>query len=93
MLAIARALMPRTQLLLLDEPSLGLAPNLLGDVFGKLTEINEELGLAMLVVEQKVTEVLQICHRVVGLKLGRVEWGKGPGEVEADPGVLRGLFL
>jgi branched-chain amino acid transport system ATP-binding protein len=93
MLAIARALVPETKLLLLDEPSLGLAPNLLGDVFGKLTEINRELGLAMLVVEQKVTEVLGICHRVVGLKLGRVGLECLPGEVGADPGVLRGLFL
>ena len=63
--------MPPTRLLLLDEPSLGLSPNLLGEVFGKLGEVNRELGVAMLVVEQKVMEVLEICRRVYGVKLGR----------------------
>ncbi len=93
MLAIARALVPPTKLLLLDEPSLGLAPNLLGDVFERLTAINGELGVAMLVVEQKVTDVMKICHRVVGLKLGCVALESTPGEIGADPGLLRELFL
>ncbi len=93
MLAIARAMVPPTQLLLLDEPSLGLAPNLLGDVFGKLTEINRELGLAMLVVEQKVKDVMTICHRVVGLKLGRVELESSPEVLRGDGALLKNLFL
>ena len=69
MLALSRALIPPTKLLLLDEPSLGLAPNLLGNVFKKLVEINSQFGLAMLIVEQKVMEVLEICHRVYSIKL------------------------
>jgi ABC-type branched-subunit amino acid transport system ATPase component len=45
---------------------------LLENVFKKLVEINKEFGLAMLIVEQKVLEVLEICHRVYSIKLGRV---------------------
>jgi len=93
MLALGRALMPETRLLLLDEPSLGLAPNLLTDVFERLMEINRELGIAMLVVEQKVNRVLGICHRVVGIKLGRVAFSGMPGELLDNQSVVKQLFL
>jgi branched-chain amino acid transport system ATP-binding protein len=50
----------------------GLAPNLLGNIFKKLVEINNDLDLSMLIVEQKVLEVLDISDRVYSIKLGRV---------------------
>ena len=71
MLSVARALMPKPRLLLLDEPSLGLAPGLIKDLFDKINEIQQQ-GIAIVIVEQKVREVLRICSRVYSLKLGRV---------------------
>jgi branched-chain amino acid transport system ATP-binding protein len=93
MLALSRALIPPTKLLLLDEPSLGLAPNLLGNVFKKLVEINNEFGLAMLIVEQKVLEVLVICHRVYSIKLGRVAFEGKPEELKGNKQKIKELFL
>ena len=93
MLALSRALIPPTKLLLLDEPSLGLAPNLLGNVFKKLVEINKEFGLAILIVEQKVLEVFEICHRVYSIKLGRVAFAGKPGELKGDKQMIKELFL
>ena len=71
-------------MLLLDEPSLGLAPNLLGNVFKKLVEINNELELSMLIVEQKVLEVLEISDRVYSIKLGRVAFEGKPEELKGN---------
>jgi branched-chain amino acid transport system ATP-binding protein len=93
MLALSRALIPPAKLMLLDEPSLGLAPNLLGNVFKKLVEINREFNIAMLVVEQKVMEVLEICHRVYSIKLGRVAFEGEPGELKGNKQKIKDLFL
>lgn len=93
MLALSRALIPPTKLLLLDEPSLGLAPNLLGDVFRKLVEINEEFKISMLIVEQKVLEVLKISHRVYSIKLGRVAFEGKPEELIGNKQKIKDLFL
>jgi branched-chain amino acid transport system ATP-binding protein len=93
MLALPRALIPPTKLLLLDEPSLGLAPNLLGNVFKNLVEINREYKIAMLIVEQKVLEVLEICHRVYSIKLGRVAFAGKPGELKGNKQKIKDLFL
>ena len=93
MVALARALVPRPKLLMLDEPSLGLAPNLLADVFTRITEINRETGVAILIVEQKVREVLGICTRVYALKLGRVSFKGLPDELQADKAKIKDLFL
>ena len=93
MLALSRALIPPTKLLLLDEPSLGLAPNLLGNVFKKLVEINREYKITMLIVEQKVMEVLEICHRVYSIKLGRVAFEGKPEELKGNKQMIRELFL
>ena len=81
------------KLLLLNEPSLGLAPNLLGNVFKKLVEINSEFGLAMLIVEQKVMEVLEICHRVYSIKLGRVAFEGKAEELKGNKQKIKELFL
>jgi branched-chain amino acid transport system ATP-binding protein len=93
MLALARALVPKPKLLILDEPSLGLAPNLLGDVFTRITEINREAGVAILIVEQKVREVLEICNRVYSMKLGRVSFEGHPDDLKVDKAKIKDLFL
>ena len=70
MLAIGRALMARPSLLMLDEPSLGLSPRLVGELFDLLRRLNGE-GLGILLVEQNTRKALQIAHRAYVLELGR----------------------
>jgi len=93
MLALARALVPKPKLLMLDEPSLGLQPNLVDHVFAKVCEINRASGVSILIVEQKVKQVLGICHRVYSMKLGRLAFAGNPEEVRNDQEKLRDLFL
>ncbi|MBN2138350.1 MAG: ABC transporter ATP-binding protein [Sedimentisphaerales bacterium] len=93
MLALARALIPNPKLLMLDEPSLGLSPNLVTTVFRKISEINNEIGVTILIVEQKVREVLDICKRVYSMKLGRVAFEGRPEELRDDETKLKDLFL
>lgn len=71
MLAIARALMARPQLLLLDEPSLGLAPNLVQTIFRVIQEINAS-GVTILLVEQNANQALRIAHRGYVIETGRI---------------------
>jgi branched-chain amino acid transport system ATP-binding protein len=93
MLAVARALIPEPKLLLLDEPSLGLAPNLVKDMLEKFVEINKKLGISLLVVEQKVNAALRISDRVYSLKLGRLLFDGKPGELIGNKEKLKELFL
>lgn len=71
MLAIGRALMSRPQLLLLDEPSLGLAPNLVTEIFRIVTDINAD-GTTVLIVEQNANRSLEIAHRAYVLETGEI---------------------
>jgi len=71
-LALARALMQRPRLLLLDEPSLGLAPRVVADFFRVVGELNEEEGLSVLVVEQNASLALASSSRAYVLEVGRV---------------------
>jgi branched-chain amino acid transport system ATP-binding protein len=71
MLAIGRALMARPRLLMLDEPSLGLAPNLVQSIFRIIEDINRE-GVTILLVEQNAHQALRIAHRGYVLETGRV---------------------
>ena len=92
MLALGRALIPKPKLLMLDEPSLGLSPNLVSTAFERISSLNSDTGVTILIVEQKVREVLKLCHRVYGLKLGRVAFAGQPEKLmEHDE--LRRVFL
>jgi branched-chain amino acid transport system ATP-binding protein len=71
-LAIARALMSHPRLLLLDEPSLGLAPKLVQQIFGLITRLHQD-GMTILLIEQNVNQTLEIADRAYLLKMGRVE--------------------
>jgi branched-chain amino acid transport system ATP-binding protein len=71
MVAIGRALMARPQLLILDEPSLGLSPLMVQELFRVLRTLNEG-GMSILLVEQNVVQALRICHRAYVLESGKV---------------------
>lgn len=91
MLAIARALMAQPKTLLLDEPSLGLAPMLVLEIFNLIRQLNEE-GLTILLVEQNATKALSLADYAYVLETGRVvAEGKGK-EISGDP-VVRKAYL
>ena len=91
MLAIARALMGRPSLLLLDEPSLGLAPKLVAEVMAALAALHQE-GLSMLLVEQNATAALEIADRGVVLEGGSISLEGSADALLADEG-LRASYL
>ncbi len=72
MLAIGRALMSKPKCLMLDEPSLGIAPLLVKTIFEKIVEINKELGLTILLVEQNANLALEVSHYGYVLETGRI---------------------
>jgi branched-chain amino acid transport system ATP-binding protein len=89
MLAIGRAVMARPRLVLLDEPSLGLAPMVMASIFELIGAINRDLGTAVLLVEQNATAALDISHRAYVLEAGRVAVSGASAELEAHEGVRR----
>jgi branched-chain amino acid transport system ATP-binding protein len=89
MLAIARALMARPKLVLLDEPSLGLAPLVAQSIFSIIEGINRDLGAAILLVEQNAVAALNISHRAYVLEAGRVAVSGTSADLKQHEGVRR----
>ncbi|MBC7702491.1 MAG: ABC transporter ATP-binding protein [Rhodoferax sp.] len=92
MLAIARALMSRPRLLVLDEPSLGLAPKITREVFDALRELHAERQISMLIVEQNAALALELADWAVVLESGRVAI-KGPAKELAGMDEVRAAYL
>ncbi|MFG3341324.1 ABC transporter ATP-binding protein [Glycomyces sp. NPDC048151] len=92
MLALARALLARPEALLLDEPSLGLAPKATAQLLGVLRETAARTGLTVLLAEQNVTGALSVAQRGVVLSLGAVVADRPAAELAADP-ALRHAYL
>jgi branched-chain amino acid transport system ATP-binding protein len=88
MVAIARALMARPRLLLLDEPSLGLSPSIVESMFDAIRRINEA-GMAVLLVEQNVAMALELAHRAYVLDEGRIVAAGAPGTLASNPEIQR----
>jgi branched-chain amino acid transport system ATP-binding protein len=89
MLALARALMAKPRLLMLDEPSLGLAPMIVREIFRIVRELNEQDGLTVLVVEQDARIALDTASRAYVLEVGRVAVAGSSEELERNESVRR----
>jgi branched-chain amino acid transport system ATP-binding protein len=92
MLAIARGLIARPKILLLDEPSLGLAPRIVKEVFAKIREINLQYKVAIMVVEHNIKSLLKIAHRAYVLDKGRIA-AAGYSQEVAKSGIIEKVFL
>jgi branched-chain amino acid transport system ATP-binding protein len=89
MLALGRALISRPRLLMLDEPSLGLAPTVVRELFATVRKLNEEDGLTVLVVEQNATIALEIAARAYVLEVGKVAVEGTSDELQRHEGVRK----
>ncbi len=89
MLALARALVSQPRLLLLDEPSLGLAPLVVGELFAIVRKLNEDEGLTVLVVEQNANVALDSSQHAYVLEAGRVALSGSSAELRADESIRR----
>jgi branched-chain amino acid transport system ATP-binding protein len=92
MLAIGRALMGEPQLLMLDEPSLGIAPKLISTIFEKIVEINKSHGITILLVEQNANLALEISHEAYVLETGVVAMKGLSAELRNNP-ELKAAYL
>ena len=92
MLAIGRALMGSPKLLMLDEPSLGIAPKLISTIFEKIVEINRHHGVTILLVEQNANLALEISHQAYVLETGRLVMQGESKALRADP-QLKAAYL
>jgi branched-chain amino acid transport system ATP-binding protein len=88
MLAVARALMSRPRVLLMDEPSLGLAPLVVAEIFRIVTELNRD-GTTIFLVEQNAHMALQVAHHFYLMEQGRVTFRGTPGELAEDEVIQR----
>ena len=92
MLALARGLMADPKVLLLDEPSLGLAPKIVKEVFSKIKEINEKHKTAIMVVEHNIKSLLEIAHRAYVLDKGK-NAGQGSSQEILKSDILKKAFM
>jgi branched-chain amino acid transport system ATP-binding protein len=91
MLAVARALMSRPKLLLMDEPSLGLAPLVVEEIFAIITELHRD-GATIFLVEQNAHMALRVAQRFYLMEQGRVTFSGDPGSLAEDE-VIRRAYL
>jgi branched-chain amino acid transport system ATP-binding protein len=91
MLAVARALMSRPKLLLMDEPSLGLAPLIVEEIFSIVAELNRD-GTTIFLVEQNAHMALKLAHHFYLMEQGRVTFSGSPGALAEDE-VIRRAYL
>ena len=89
MLAVARALMSRPRLLLLDEPSLGLAPLVVREIFRIVRTINQHERVSVLLVEQNAAMALELAHHAYLLETGRVVMSGPAAELKKDDSIRR----
>jgi branched-chain amino acid transport system ATP-binding protein len=89
MLAVSRAMMLRPKLMLLDEPSFGLAPLIVQELFGILREVNEKEGVGMLVVEQNAAMALELASRAYLIETGRIVLSGSADDIRSDDAVRR----
>jgi len=87
MLALARALVARPRMVLLDEPSLGLAPMVVQAFFDLVRQLNREDGVTFLVVEQNATVALDVSHRTYVLEVGHIALSGASAELAKDEGI------
>ena len=92
MLAIGRALMGNPRFLMLDEPSLGIAPRLIGTIFEKIVEINRDRGITILLVEQNANLALEISRYAYVLETGRVALQGESAQLRTEP-LLKATYL
>ena len=91
MLAISRALMGRPKILLMDEPSLGLAPLVVKEIFSIIRKLNQE-GVTILLVEQNARMAMSVAHHVYLIEQGQVTFNGSPDEIQQDE-VIRRAYL
>jgi branched-chain amino acid transport system ATP-binding protein len=87
MLAIGRSLMSKPKLIMLDEPSLGLAPLLVSEIFERIRALNQELGTTVLVVEQNARRALEIADHAYVMENGRIVLEGPAAELASNPDV------
>jgi branched-chain amino acid transport system ATP-binding protein len=88
MLAVARALMSRPRLLMMDEPSMGLAPLIVEEIFRIVEELNRD-GITIFMVEQNAHMALKVAHRFFLMEQGKVTFAGAPGDVAEDEVIQR----
>ena len=88
MLAIGRALMARPKILMMDEPSLGLAPLVVDEIFKIIQQLNRE-GVTILLVEQNARKALKVAHKIYLLEQGKVSFDGTPAEMQQDEIIQR----
>ena len=92
MLAFGMALMLRPRLLMIDEPSIGLAPMLVAQIFDAIMRIRDEFGTAVLIVEQQAQQILRIADQVFVIRAGRLI-SQGPADSYRGKDALRQVYL